>query len=81
MRGCTSQHKRTLDGFGTLYAVGISLEAIERGKEYTELLFLHELAHIFGGGEHSTEFHRELDRMIERFNKETGSRIVNDYLP
>lgn len=71
----------TLDGFGTLYAVGISLEAIEQGKEYTELLFLHELAHVHVSGDHSTEFHRELDRMIERFNQETGSRIVNDYCP
>lgn len=71
----------TLDGFGTLYAVGISLEAIERGKEYTELLFLHELCHIHVSGNHGPEFHNQLDSMIELFNQRTGSRIVNDHLP
>ena len=69
----------TLDGFGTLYAIGVSLEAIERGKEYVQLLFLHELCHVRISGDHSTKFHRELDRMIDRFNQETGSHIVNDY--
>lgn len=71
----------TLDGLGTLYAVGVSVGAIERGEEYTQFLFLHELAHIDGDGEHTPEFHRQLDRMIELFNQRTGSRIVNDYLP
>lgn len=69
----------TMDGFGTLYAVGISLEAIERGKEYTELLFLHELCHIHVSGDHGPEFHRELDRLIEQFNRRTGEHLVNDY--
>lgn len=69
----------TLDGFGTLYAIGISLEAIERGKEYTQFVFLHELAHVHVGGDHSTEFHRELDRMIEQFNRRTVGHLSNDY--
>lgn len=69
----------TLDGFGTLYAVGISLEAVERGSEYVKFVFLHELCHIRVSGVHSLAFHQQLDRMIERFNQETGSHIVNDY--
>ena len=71
----------TLDGFGTLYAIGISLEAIELGKEYVQLLFLHELCHIRVSGVHSLAFRQQLNRMIERFNQETGSRITNDYCP
>ena len=69
----------TLDGFGTLYAIGISLEAIERGKEYTELLFLHELAHVHVSGAHSAEFHKQLDHLIEQFNRRTGGHVANDY--
>lgn len=69
----------TLDGFGTLYAVGISLEAIERGEEYTQFLFLHELAHVISGGEHTPEFHRQLDRLIDQFNRRTGGHLSNDY--
>ena len=69
----------TLDGFGTLYAVGISLEAIERGREYTQFLFLHELVHVQTGGDHGPEFHKCLDSLIKRFNRYTGSHIINDY--
>lgn len=66
---------------GNLHVIGLSCEALGRGSEYTQFLFLHELAHIDGGGEHSPAFHQQLDRMIELFNQRTGSRIVNDYLP
>lgn len=69
----------TLDGFGPLYAVGISLEAVERGSKYTKFVFLHELCHIRVSGVHSLAFRQQLNRMIERFNQETGSHIVNDY--
>lgn len=69
----------TLDGFGTLYAVGISLEAVERGSKYTKFVFLHGLCHIRVSGVHSLAFRQQLNRMIERFNQETGSHIVNDY--
>lgn len=68
----------TLDR-GKLYAIGISVEALERGQWYTQFLFLHELAHIFSGGEHTEEFHQCLDGLIEQVNKYTGGHIVNDY--
>lgn len=64
---------------GKLYAIGLSAEALDKGKDYVQFLFLHELAHILSGGKHSKEFHRCLDGLIERFNKYTGSHIVNDY--
>lgn len=71
----------TLDGFGVLYAVGLSVGAVERGEEYTQFLFLHELAHVHVSGDHDPEFHRVLDRLIARFNQCTGGRVVNDYCP
>ena len=64
---------------GELHVIGLSCEALERGPGYTQLLFLHELTHVFGGGEHSPEFHRQLDHLIEQFNRRTGGHVVNDY--
>lgn len=64
---------------GELHAIGLSCEALEQGPEYTQFLFLHELTHVLGNGEHSPEFHRELDRLIEQFNRRTGGHIINNY--
>lgn len=64
---------------GELHAIGLSCEALKRGSEYTQFLFLHELAHVFGSGDHSLEFHQQLDRLIEQFNRYTGGHVVNDY--
>ncbi len=66
---------------GSLHAIGVSCEAIDKGAAYAQMVFLHELTHIFGGGEHNTEFHQRLDRLIARFNQCTGGRVVNDYCP
>ena len=63
---------------GKLHAIGLSCEALERGPGYTQFLFLHELTHVFGGGDHSTKFHKELDRLIAQFNQRTGGCLVND---
>lgn len=45
------------------------------------LVLLHELTHILSGfpSEHGPEYHAYLDRLIERYNKETDSHIENDY--
>ena len=64
---------------GELHAIGLSCEALDRGPEYTQFLFLHELTHVLGNGEHSPEFHQQLDRLIEQFNRRTGGHVVNDY--
>lgn len=64
---------------GELHAIGLSVEALGRGPDYTQFLFLHELTHVFGGGEHNTEFHQRLDRLIARFNQCTGGCVSNDY--
>lgn len=63
---------------GALHAVGLSCELLGRGPEHFQLVFLHELAHVLGGGDHSTKFHQELDRLIAQFNQRTGGHIVND---
>lgn len=64
---------------GRLYAIGLSIESMGRGGEYFQLLFLHELTHIFCGGEHGPEFHACLDGFIARFNVVTGAGVKNDY--
>lgn len=64
---------------GRLYAVGLSAEALDRGREYFQFLFLHELAHVLCGGDHGAEFHKHLDMLIDRFNAATGSTVRNDY--
>lgn len=65
---------------GELHAIGLSCEALGRGPEYTRFLFLHELAHILRAypTEHGSEFHQQLDQLIDRFNATTGSSLVND---
>lgn len=47
-----------------LYAIDLSVEAVDMGPDYLQFLFLHELTHIFSGGGHSPEFHRQLDALI-----------------
>ena len=61
-----------------VFAIGISVEGIERGLENAQFLFLHELAHIAAGGNHTVAFHDQLNAMILKFNKETGSKITTD---
>lgn len=58
--------------------IGISAEGLEAGAEYTQFLFMHELAHAATGDGHTTAFHEKLNGMIRTFNGETGSNITND---
>lgn len=71
----------TRDGNGVLYAVGLSVEAVERGKEYTQFLFIHELAHILAPGEHEPPFQQIVAALLDRFNSETGSSLEGEPLP
>lgn len=66
----------TTDGRGTLYAIGISLEAISHGPQYLQRLFVHELAHILAPcapGTHSTEFHVTYQKLLHQYDEATGS--------
>lgn len=63
---------------GELHAIGLSCELLGRGPEHFQLVFLHELAHVLGGGEHSQTFHKQLDRLITQFNQHTGMNFVSD---
>lgn len=69
----------TTDGIGTLHAIGISTAALDRGPEYTQFVFLHELTHATHGGEHTAEFHAALDELIIEYNRATGATLANDY--
>ncbi len=71
----------TTDGNGTLYAVGLSVEAAEKGETYVQFLFLHELAHIpvpCAPDEHGPQFRREMARLLGRFKRATGSTLENE---
>ncbi len=71
----------TTDGNGTLYAVGLSVEAVEKGEAYVQFLFLHELAHIpapCAPDEHGPQFRREMARLLDRFNRATGSTLEDE---
>ena len=64
---------------GNLHAIGLSVEALDRGEEYARMVFLHEFVHIFCGREHGPEFHACLDGFIARLNVVIRDNIVNDY--
>lgn len=64
---------------GTLYAIGVSVEAMDSGMEYAQFVFMHELAHIVTDERHTTAFHDKLNEMIDTYNKATGANIVNDF--
>ena len=70
----------TLDGRETWYSIGISTEALDRGRDYTVFVFLHELCHLFtGGGNHTAAFHSFLDYLLSEYNSANGAEIENDY--
>ncbi len=63
----------------SISSIGISLQALHKSKEYAIMVFLHELTHVFGYGEHDAAFYKFLDELISRYNKATGENVVNDY--
>jgi len=65
---------------GILYAVGISLEAMDKGPEYTQFLFLHECTHIITGHDHDHVFHGQLNQLLSIFNETTGANLRNDMI-
>ncbi len=78
--GCANISERQENG-KRVSAIGISIQALMQGSEYTTLIFLHEFAHILYKVEveHGEEYHKHLDKLIERYNNATGSQIKNDY--
>lgn len=81
----SEQTKSTVDGVlwkdvttnaGTLYAIGVSVEAIDRGEIYLQRLFIHELTHIIvtcKPGTHSAEFYVVFQKLLQRYDTLTGS--------
>ena len=78
--GLTFRHVNEDTG-KTVYSVGIATRAIERGKDYTCFVWLHEAAHILRENVeiHDKRYHALLDVLIEAHNKTTGANLVNDY--
>lgn len=70
--------KNVTSDSGTVYAVGISTEAMDKGADYTAFLFLHELAHITTDGDHSRAFHDQLNELLMVYNEATGANLAND---
>lgn len=64
---------------GTLYAIGLSVEALNVGTDYSVLVFLHELCHVLVDREHSLTFQIRLNELIRKFDQATGRKIENDY--
>jgi len=69
-----------------LYAVGLSVEALEQGLSYATMVTLHELVHILCDiadickvDEHNQYFHNVLDGLIRRYNRRNGTTGENDY--
>lgn len=65
-----------------LHAIGISTQAIDAGRDYAVMVFLHEYTHTLleKPNDHGMMFHFTLDRLIERYNQATGSSVSNDYM-
>lgn len=63
---------------GMLYGIGLSVEALNSGRDYAAFVFLHELCHIATSTDHSISFHDTLGKMIDRYAKEEGHILVND---
>lgn len=63
---------------GMLYGIGLSVEALESGRDYAAFVFLHELCHIATGCDHTIAFDDKLEEMIDRYAKETGHILPND---
>lgn len=60
------------------FLIGISCDAMNEGEKYTAFLFMHELAHITTGGEHTRSFHDQLDELLLIYNRATGENLAND---
>ena len=59
-----------------LYAIGISKQTIERGKQKTVEMFLHECAHALHGVDHRAHderFHDLLKVLVDEYNKANGT--------
>lgn len=53
--------------------------AIERGREYTILVLLHELTHLLTDSSNPIVFHGLLDSLLRLYEARTGEHIENDY--
>ena len=62
-----------------LAAVGVAEEAIETGRDYAVMVWLHELSHVICERGHTELFHSMLDQLIIETNSQSGTQIESDY--
>lgn len=60
-------------------AIGISGEALYFDRNYTTVLIIHELTHLFYFDTCNSNFFRHMDKLLERYNAANGTNIQNDY--
>jgi hypothetical protein len=65
---------------GTIFAIGVSIDAMNLGADYCRFVFLHELAHLVAWEEHGGDFHERLGKMLDVYNREMGNNLSNDFL-
>ena len=63
-----------------VYLIGVAEEAVYRGREYSVLVWLHELAHLITGEYgHSASFHDYTNYLLLKVKEYSGVIIKNDY--
>ncbi|MCC8091351.1 MAG: hypothetical protein LIO55_08235 [Oscillospiraceae bacterium] len=66
-----------------VYGIGISIQALEQGRDYTVELFIHELTHCYtneadtdgANAEHGKDFDGTLDKLLKRYNRICGTAL------
>ena len=60
--------------------IGEAQEAIDAGRDYAVMVFIHELTHVLTGTiEHTPAFHNFLNYLLNEIEQYSGHRIKNDY--
>lgn len=63
--------------YGTT-SIGISAEALEYDLDYAVMVLIHEITHLLCKGT-SPDFFMRMDKLLNKYNRFTNSRICNDY--
>lgn len=66
---------------GKGYAIGVSVEGLNAGEEYSTDILIHELSHVltdrqgFGISEHNKEFKKNYREAVRKYEQETGKNL------
>lgn len=63
-----------------VYLIGVAKEAVDRGRDYSVMVWLHELSHLITGEYgHSVPFHDYTNYLLLKVKEYSGVTIKNDY--